>query len=152
SQYDALNRQVTAATAEEYRDGEKRGILTTEQRQHVDALARPTFQPSPEVGIISDLRADTYAVLAGVVGRTEQAVFRTTILARAVPSRPSPPGTTTPRFRRSRNGSAAPAAAISTSTPVAPRTSPAARAPRCTTACSRWRGRAGPRSRSSTPS
>src|SRR5216117_4071849 len=79
SQYDALNRQVTAATVEVYRDGKKRGILTTEKRQHVDALGRPTFQPSTEVGIISDLREDLYAVLAGVVGGTEQAVFRFTI-------------------------------------------------------------------------
>src|SRR5213594_2011543 len=79
SQYDALNRQVTAATVEVYRNGKKTGILTTEKRQHVDALGRPTFQPSTEVGIISDLREDLYAVLAGVVGGTEQAVFRFTI-------------------------------------------------------------------------
>src|SRR6184192_1125477 len=79
SQYDALNRQVTAATLEIARNGKKRGILTTEKRQHVDALGRPTFQPSTEVGIISDLREDLYAVLAGVVGGTEQAVFRFTI-------------------------------------------------------------------------
>src|SRR5881227_3929755 len=79
SQYDALNRQVTAATVEVYRNGKRRGILTTEKRQHVDALGRPTFQPSSEVGIISDLREDLYAVLAGVVGGTEQAVFRFTI-------------------------------------------------------------------------
>src|SRR5216117_3963467 len=79
SQYDALNRQVTAATVEVYRDGKKRGILTTEKRQHVDALGRPTFQPSTEVGIISDVREDLYGVLAGVVGGTEQAVFRFTI-------------------------------------------------------------------------
>ena len=45
----------------------------------MDALGRPTFQPSTEVGIISDLREDLYAVLAGVVGGTEQAVFRFTI-------------------------------------------------------------------------
>src|SRR5437763_9145747 len=78
SQYDALNRQVTAATVEVYRDGKRRGILTTEKRQHVDALGRPTFQPSTEVGIISDVREDLYGVLAGVVGGTEQAVFRFT--------------------------------------------------------------------------
>ena len=79
SQYDALNRQVTAATVEVYRNGKKTGILTTEKRQHVDALGRPTFQPSTEVGIISDVREDLYGVLAGVVGGTEQAVFRFTI-------------------------------------------------------------------------
>src|SRR5881628_478889 len=75
SQYDALNRQVTAATVEVYRNGKKTGILTTEKRQHVDALGRPTFQPSTEVGIISDVREDLYGVLGGVVNGTEQAVF-----------------------------------------------------------------------------
>src|SRR5881397_792305 len=58
SQYDALNRQVTAATLDVSRDGKRLGVLTTEKRQHVDALGRPTFQPSTEVGIRSDLRED----------------------------------------------------------------------------------------------
>src|SRR6266576_3438936 len=79
SQYDALNRQVTAATLEIARDGKRLGVLTTEKRQHVDGLGRPTFQPSPEVGIRSDLREDLYIVLAGLVNGTEQAVFRFTI-------------------------------------------------------------------------
>ena len=79
SQYDALNRQVTAATVEVARNGKNIGILTTEKRQHVDGLGRPTFQPSTEVGIMSTLRLDLYAVLAGVVNGTEQAVFRFTI-------------------------------------------------------------------------
>jgi cytochrome c-type biogenesis protein CcmF len=79
SQYDALNRQVTAAAVEVSREGRRVGILTTEQRQHVDGFGRPTFQPSTEVGIISDPREDLYGVLAGVVGGAEQAVFRFTI-------------------------------------------------------------------------
>jgi cytochrome c-type biogenesis protein CcmF len=79
SQYDALNRQVTAATIEIRRDGKRVGVLRTEKRQHVDALGRPTFQPSTEVGISSGLREDIYIVLAGVVNGTEQAVFRFTI-------------------------------------------------------------------------
>src|SRR5436189_35027 len=79
SQYDALNRQVTAATLEVTRDGRRLGVLTTEKRQHVDALGRPTFQPATEVGIRSDLREDLYVVLGGVVNGTEQAVFRFTI-------------------------------------------------------------------------
>src|SRR5213593_2842856 len=79
SQYDALNRQVTAGLVEVYRDGKRLGVLTTEKRQHVDALGRPTFQPSTEVGIRSDLREDLYVVLAGLVNGTEQAVFRFTI-------------------------------------------------------------------------
>ena len=79
SQYDALNRQVTAATVEVRRDGRKIGMLSPEKRQHVDALGRSTFEPSTEPSIISMLREDLYGVLGGVVNGTEQAVFRFTI-------------------------------------------------------------------------
>ncbi len=79
SQYDALNRQVTAALVEVARNGRRIGLLSTEKRQHVDALGRPTFEPSTEVGILSGPRLDLYGVLAGVVNGTEQAVFRFTI-------------------------------------------------------------------------
>src|SRR2546427_4438151 len=79
SQYDALNRQVTAATLEIERNGKRLGVLTTEKRQHVDGLGRPTFQPSTEVGIRSDLREDLYVVLAGLVNGTEQAGVRFSI-------------------------------------------------------------------------
>jgi len=79
SQYDALNRQVTAATVEVSREGRRIGVLTTEKRQHVDSRGQATFQPSTEVGIKSDLREDLYIVLAGVVNGTEQAVYRFTI-------------------------------------------------------------------------
>ena len=79
SQYDALNRQVTAAAVEVSRDGRKIGLLNPEKRQHVDGLGRPTFQPSTEPSIMSMLREDLYVVLGGVVNGTEQAVFRFTI-------------------------------------------------------------------------
>ena len=79
SQYNALNRQVTAALIDVRRDGKAIGRLRTEKRQHVDALGNPTFQPSTEVGIRSGLRVDLYIVLAGLVNGTEQAVFRFTI-------------------------------------------------------------------------
>ena len=79
SQYDALNRLVTAGTVEVRRDGKRLGLLTTEKRQHVDALGRSTFEPSTEVGIRSDLREDLYVVLGGVVNGSEQAVYRFTI-------------------------------------------------------------------------
>ena len=79
SQYNALNRQVTAALVEVQRDGKPIGRLRTEKRQHVDGLGRPTFEPSTEVGIMSGLRVDLYVVLAGLVNGTEQAVFRFTI-------------------------------------------------------------------------
>jgi cytochrome c-type biogenesis protein CcmF len=79
SQYNALNRQVTAALLDVRRDGKEIGRLRTEKRQHVDALGNPTFEPSTEVGIMSGLRVDLYVVLAGLVNGTEQAVFRFTI-------------------------------------------------------------------------
>ncbi|HKW41713.1 MAG TPA: heme lyase CcmF/NrfE family subunit [Gemmatimonadales bacterium] len=79
SQYDALNRQVTAASVEVRRDGTRIGMLNPEKRQHVDSFGRPTFQPSTEPSIMSLLREDLYSVLGGVVNGTEQAVFRFTI-------------------------------------------------------------------------
>jgi cytochrome c-type biogenesis protein CcmF len=79
SQYNALNREITAALVDVKRDGKPVGRLRTEKRQHVDALGQPTFEPSTEVGIMSGLRADLYVVLAGLVNGTEQAVFRFTI-------------------------------------------------------------------------
>ena len=79
SQYNALNRQVTAALIDVRRDGKAIGRLRTEKRQHVNALGDRTFEPSTEVGIMSGLRVDLYVVLAGLVNGTEQAVFRFTI-------------------------------------------------------------------------
>ena len=79
SQYNTLNRYVTAALLEVKRDGKEIGRLRTEKRQHVDALGNKTFEPSTEVGIMSGLRVDLYVVLAGLVNGTEEAVFRFTI-------------------------------------------------------------------------
>jgi len=79
SQYNAINRQVTAALLDVRRDGKEIGRLRTEKRQHVDALGNRKFEPSTEVGIMSGLRVDLYVVLAGLVNGTEQAVFRFTI-------------------------------------------------------------------------
>ncbi len=79
SQYNALNREVTAALVDVRRDGKPIGRLRTEKRQHVDAFGNPTFEPSTEVGIRSGLQEDLYVVLAGLVNGTEQAVYRFTI-------------------------------------------------------------------------
>jgi cytochrome c-type biogenesis protein CcmF len=79
SQYNALNRQITAALVDVRRDGTPIGRLRTEKRQHVDAFGSPTFEPSTEVGIRSGLQEDLYVVLAGLVNGTEQAVYRFTI-------------------------------------------------------------------------
>src|SRR3989441_754227 len=72
SQYDALNRLVTAAAVWVGRDGKRVGMLNPEKRQHVDSFGRPTFQPSTEPSIMSLLREDLYGVLGGVVNGTEE--------------------------------------------------------------------------------
>src|SRR5690606_31781159 len=79
SQYQALNRIVSAAAMQVSRDGRDLGILVSEKRQHVDTFGRPTFEPSTEVGIRSDLREDLYLVYAGSVEGTEEAVYRVAI-------------------------------------------------------------------------
>jgi cytochrome c-type biogenesis protein CcmF len=76
SQYEALNRVVSAATVQVSLDGRPAGLLTSEKRQHVDSFKRPTFEPSTEVGIRSGLQEDLYLVFAGAVDGTEEAVYR----------------------------------------------------------------------------
>src|SRR4051812_11085895 len=76
SQYEALNRVVSAATVEVAKDGRPAGLMTSEKRQHVDSFKRPTFEPSTEVGIRSNLQEDLYIVYAGSVEGTEEAVYR----------------------------------------------------------------------------
>jgi len=79
SQFEALNRIVSAATISVSKDGRSLGLMTSEKRQHVDSFRRPTFEPSTEVGIRSDLQEDLYITFAGAVGGTEEAVYRFTI-------------------------------------------------------------------------
>ncbi len=79
SQFKALNRFVSAATVRVFRDGKDLGLLVSEKRQHLDALGQPTFEPSTEVGIRSDLREDVYLVYAGAIEGTEEAVYRVAI-------------------------------------------------------------------------
>ena len=89
SQYNALNRVVTAASVEVLRDGKRIGVMRSEKRQHFTCrlditpcppqLQQPAFEPSTEAGIRSDLREDLYIVFAGAVNGTEEAVYRFTI-------------------------------------------------------------------------
>jgi cytochrome c-type biogenesis protein CcmF len=76
SQYEALNRIVSAATVEVAKDGRRAGLMTSEKRQHVDSFKRPSFEPSTEVGIRSNPQEDLYIVYAGSVEGTEEAVYR----------------------------------------------------------------------------
>ncbi len=82
SQYQALNRVVSAATVQIARDGKPEGVMTSEKRQHFtieNGEKLPSFEPSTEVAIRSDLREDLYIVFAGPVNGTEEAVYRFTI-------------------------------------------------------------------------
>jgi len=79
SQYNALNRVVSAAAVQVELDGKPMGVMKSEKRQHVDSFGRPTFEPSTEVAIQSGLREDLYIVYAGSVDGTEEAVYRFTI-------------------------------------------------------------------------
>src|SRR6185295_16364296 len=79
SQYDQLNRIVSAATISLYRDGKFLELLKSEKRQHLTSLGQKSFEPSTEVAIRGDLREDVYVVYAGSVNGTEEAVYRITI-------------------------------------------------------------------------
>ena len=79
SQYEQLNRIVTAATVDVTRNGHYVGTMKSEKRQHLDSLGRPTFEPSTEVAIRSDMREDLYIVFAGAVQGTEEAVYKIVI-------------------------------------------------------------------------
>lgn len=72
SQYDVLNREVTAMALETRREGKSVGIITSERRQYFagsDPMSRvPTFQPSTEVGIHGSFGQDVYLTLVGVAG------------------------------------------------------------------------------------
>ncbi len=66
STYEVLNRRTAAITLEMVQDGRPRGLLVSDKRQYFDALGRPTFEPSTEVGILETARQDVYLVLVGV--------------------------------------------------------------------------------------
>jgi cytochrome c-type biogenesis protein CcmF len=85
SQNEALNRIASTATMDVVKDGRKLGYLTSQKRQHFSqsgdlSTRRPTFEPSTEVGIRSNLQEDLYLVYAGSVDGTEEAVDRVTII------------------------------------------------------------------------
>jgi cytochrome c-type biogenesis protein CcmF len=79
SQYEALNRFVSAASIEVRRGDERIGILTSEKRLYVDSFGRQQFEPTTEPAIRSTAREDLYVIYAGSVEGTEEAVYRLTI-------------------------------------------------------------------------
>ena len=72
SQFEALNRIVSAATVQVTKDGQPQGLMSSEKRQHVDSFRRPTFEPSTEVGIRSNLQEDVYITFAGLGRRNRR--------------------------------------------------------------------------------
>ncbi len=79
SQYEQLNRFVSAASVDVSRGDERLGVMTSEKRQYWDSFKQPTFQPATEPAIRSGLREDVYIVFAGSVDDTEEAVYRLTL-------------------------------------------------------------------------
>jgi len=79
SQYESLNRFVSAASVEVTQDGRSLGVMTSEKRQYVDSFGRQTFEPATEAAIRSSAREDLYVVFAGAVNGTEEAVYKFTI-------------------------------------------------------------------------
>jgi cytochrome c-type biogenesis protein CcmF len=79
SQYEQLNRFVSAASVEVRRGDEPLGIMTSEKRQYWDSFRQPQFQPSTEAAIESGLREDVYIVFAGSIEGTEEAVYQITL-------------------------------------------------------------------------
>jgi cytochrome c-type biogenesis protein CcmF len=79
SQYEQLNRFVSAASMDVYRNGVFLGVMKSEKRQHLNSLGEKSFEPSTEVAIRSDVKLDVYIVYAGSVQGTEEAVYRITM-------------------------------------------------------------------------
>jgi cytochrome c biogenesis factor len=64
SHYTGDDRLVTAVVLAVYRAGERAGLITSEERQHVDARGAPTSPPVAVPGIMSFLLQDVRVVLA----------------------------------------------------------------------------------------
>ncbi len=79
SQYQVLNRWVTAATVDVTKNGKYLGTMRSEKRQYLDSVNRPTFEPATEVAIRSTPAEDLYVVFAGSVQGTEEAVYKIVI-------------------------------------------------------------------------
>jgi cytochrome c-type biogenesis protein CcmF len=72
SRFDVLNRHVVAVALRAAHDGERTGLITSEERQYVDSRDAHTFNPSIEAGIDYSLKQDVYVVLTGVMGDRAQ--------------------------------------------------------------------------------
>src|SRR5690606_6872197 len=72
-----------AATLEVSRGGTPLGTTVSEKRQHVDSFGQRTFEPSTEVGLISNLQEDLYVVYAGTPDGAERSRFEISIIPQA---------------------------------------------------------------------
>ena len=74
STYEELNRHVVAVSFAVTKDGKPMGLLSSEQRQHVDSRGEPSFEASTEVGILESPKQDVYLVFTGAVDKDTAAV------------------------------------------------------------------------------
>ncbi len=74
SRFEQLNRRVLALTFDVTRDGQKMGVLSSEQRQYIDSSGEPTFEPSTEAAIHHSFAQDVYMRFTGEVDAETTAV------------------------------------------------------------------------------
>lgn len=75
SQYEQLNRQVSAATIEVNQPGEPTRTIVAEKRLYLNSLGENKFEPSTEVALISGLQEDLYVYYHGTPDGTERSQF-----------------------------------------------------------------------------
>ena len=74
SQFDFLNRQVTAASLAATRDGKDMGLMVSEKRMHVNTQGQQNFEASTEVFILSSPKQDVYMVFTGMSDKDTAAI------------------------------------------------------------------------------
>jgi cytochrome c-type biogenesis protein CcmF len=69
SQFEFLNRFVTAATLSATRDGKDMGLMVSEKRQHMNSQREASFEASTEVFILDSPKQDVYMVFTGMLDK-----------------------------------------------------------------------------------
>lgn len=67
SNYEALNRNVTALSLRVARGNSPAGSLLAEQRQYIDSFRNPTFEPTTEAAVRSTIVGDVYVFVTSLV-------------------------------------------------------------------------------------
>ncbi|MGV3709674.1 MAG: heme lyase CcmF/NrfE family subunit [Gemmatimonas sp.] len=69
SQFEFLNRFVTAGTLSATRDGKDMGLMVSEKRQHINSQREANFEASTEVFILDSPKQDVYMVFTGMLDK-----------------------------------------------------------------------------------